>query len=165
MQRRNNRTHDDLVVLVRIDRLLADPRGHNWLIILTSSNENVLPISVGFSEGSAIEFALTGQKPPRPLTHDLTCSLIKSLHGKIERVVIDDLRNETYYAKVYVVSGAGEHSVLDARPSDAIALALRARVPMYATRDLLRKVEKQEIIDTHLSKSLDSAIEEKLGEA
>jgi len=100
-----------------------------------------LSIFIGGPEAAAIAFALDGVEPPRPLTHDLACVLLDNLGASLERVVITELRDTTFYADLHVVQPDAEEGdppmVVSARPSDAVALAVRTGSPIYATEELL----------------------------
>lgn len=105
-----------------------------------------LSIFIGGPEAAAIAFALDGVDPPRPLTHDLACTLVGELDSSIERVVITELRDTTFYADLHLAApgapeGGSEESdpphVISARPSDAVALAVRVGAPIFATEELL----------------------------
>ena len=107
-----------------------------------------LSIFIGGPEAAAIAFALDGVDPPRPLTHDLACTLVSELGSSLERVVITELRDTTFYADLHLRDpGAGGESpedgdpapplVISARPSDAVALAVRVGAPIFATEELL----------------------------
>jgi bifunctional DNase/RNase len=90
----------------------------------------VLPIWVGVFEANAIALQIENVSTPRPMTHDLLKNIIQDLRGRIEKIVVSDLKENTFYALIYVSVG-GELMAVDARPSDAIALALRARAPIF----------------------------------
>jgi len=121
-----------------VDRVLPDPNTDTQIVVLKDERSNeVLPIWVGASEGHAIEVALKGVTPPRPMTHDLIRSLADHLRAKISKVVVTDVKNSTYYASIHLVSGETERTV-DSRPSDAIALALRTNSPIYVTQEVLK---------------------------
>jgi uncharacterized protein len=101
----------------------------------------LLPIYIGTPEASSIHYALEGVVPPRPLTHDLFLTLFGRLKVGVTRVVITDLRNNTYYATLHLtVDGAPME--LDSRPSDAIALAIRAKAPVFAEDRVFEKSER-----------------------
>lgn len=104
--------------------------------VLLTDGERKLPIMIGAFEASAITYAIENHRPDRPLTHDLLKTAIEQLGGEVLRVVVDDLWHETYYAKVYMRSGKKEF-VLDSRPSDAIALAIRAGAPIFVVEGIL----------------------------
>ncbi|MCX7995716.1 MAG: bifunctional nuclease family protein [candidate division WOR-3 bacterium] len=100
--------------------------------------ERTLPIWIGDNEAMAIAMFLEGYKPPRPLTHDLIKILLDALESKIIKVVINDLKNETYYARIYIETD-GKLISVDARPSDSIALALRANATIFVEDDIMAK--------------------------
>jgi bifunctional DNase/RNase len=95
-----------------------------------------LSIFIGGPEATAIAFALEGVETPRPLTHDLFCSVVDDLGANLERVVITELRDTTYYADLHLGTEAGPR-IVSARPSDAIALAVRTGCPIFAEEDVL----------------------------
>ncbi|NMB46505.1 MAG: bifunctional nuclease family protein [Firmicutes bacterium] len=114
------------VKLVGIDQVAMCP-----VVVITDMDEkNFLPIMVGPAEASAIAMELEGIKPPRPLTHDLMRDLLSKLDAQVDQVVISDLRDETYYGSIVLKTVAGTVEI-DARPSDAIALALRTESPIF----------------------------------
>lgn len=98
----------------------------------------LVPIWIGIFEGGAIASELTGQEPPRPMTHDLFSVMLKAAHANIERVVITDLRENTYFAEIHLRTN-GAVSVIDSRPSDALALAVRAKCPMFVSEAVFTK--------------------------
>ncbi len=98
----------------------------------------LVPIWIGIFEGGAIAAELTGQEPPRPMTHDLMTTLLKATHTSIERIVITDLRDNTYFAEIHLKTN-GSSQVIDARPSDALALAVRSHCPMFVAEAVFRK--------------------------
>ena len=98
-----------------------------------------LSIFIGGPEAAAIAFALDGVEPPRPMTHDLLCSLLEELDSGLERVVITELRDTTFYADLHLTApeGGEDPLVVSARPSDAVAVAVRSAAPIFATEELL----------------------------
>ncbi len=116
----------------------------NHFVLLRDNRGRRVPIFVGQFEAWAISLALEGESPDRPYTHDLIRLLLERLDATIERVVIDDLWNETFYAKIGLVKVDGETMELDARPSDAIALALRVRAPIYMAETVLEATIRTE---------------------
>jgi hypothetical protein len=98
----------------------------------------VLPIVVGGLEATAIAVAISGQQPPRPLTHDLMAALVDTLGGRVESVTVTDVRDGTFLATLAITGADGEHRV-DARPSDGIALAVRAGAPLYVADAVLEE--------------------------
>jgi hypothetical protein len=114
-----------------IKGLMVDPVTNMPIVILREKDgERVLPIWVGIFEANAIALQIENISTPRPMTHDLLRNVIHDLNGKVERVVVSDLRDTTFYALIYLSVG-GEPVAVDARPSDAIALALRTQAPIF----------------------------------
>jgi hypothetical protein len=108
------------------------------LLILRDGDARELRVPVGSCEGLAIHVALQQHIVARPLTHDLALRLIERLSTALQRVVIDDLSADTFYASLHLLAGRDEIS-LPARPGDAVALALRAEAPIYATEEVLAR--------------------------
>lgn len=106
-------------------------------VLLRDNRGRRVPIWVGQFEVWAITLALEGETPDRPFTHDLIKILLDRLDAKVERVIIDDLWNQTFYAKIGLIRPGGEMLEIDARPSDAIAIALRVRAPIYMAESVL----------------------------
>jgi bifunctional DNase/RNase len=106
------------------------------LFVLLSSNDRRLPIVIGPYEAQAISLPLDNAQPDRPMTHDLLRSVIDRLDGAVDRIVIDDLWNGTYYAKLYLRKDNLDLEI-DSRPSDAIALAVRFGAPVFVAEGLL----------------------------
>jgi len=100
--------------------------------------ERYLPIWIGPAEADAIAVKLQGVTVPRPLTHDLLCTVITTLGATINSIIVSDLKNDTFYAKI-IFDVDGEQMEIDSRPSDALALAVRAEVPIYAEEAVLDK--------------------------
>lgn len=118
---------------MKVDKLGIDLLTHEPVVILKAvDGMHFLPILIGPFEAAAISHVLEGSRAPRPLSHDLLLSAIETLDGTLEQVVIHDIRESTFFAKLVVRTG-GELKEIDARPSDGIALALRAKAPIYVT--------------------------------
>jgi bifunctional DNase/RNase len=116
------------------------------IVILTDEAEKgVLPLLIGYSEARSISMVLDNVEVSRPLTHDLVISFIEILGGKVKRIEITDLIDDTYYAKIYIEADGKVHEV-DARPSDAIALALRLNVDIFADEKVLNTSIKTEML-------------------
>lgn len=109
------------------------------LILKDAEDKQVLPIWIGAMEAMAISLAINDVQLPRPMTHDLFLSMVKLLEAEIVGVEIVGLQEGTYYAEILLVSQGGPRR-MDARPSDAIALALRAKAPILVSEDVLREV-------------------------
>ncbi|MEM9042757.1 MAG: bifunctional nuclease family protein [Actinomycetota bacterium] len=96
----------------------------------------LLPIYIGGVEASAIHYALEGLEPPRPLTHDLLIDVVRSLGADLDEIVVTEMRDRTFYAELHLTVG-GERRTVSARPSDAVALAVRCGAPIFAKDELL----------------------------
>jgi bifunctional DNase/RNase len=128
-----------MTVEMKVKGLMWDPVSRMPIVILrTQEGESVLPIFVGLFEANAIAQQLDGSLSPRPMTHDLLGNLIDALHGRVERVVITDLRDNTFFAIIHLERN-GEKLAIDARPSDAMALALRLKVPIFVEDAVLER--------------------------
>ena len=118
-------------VEVRIRGLMMDPATNMPIVVLKDvASDTVMPIWVGIFEANAIAIEIEKVAAPRPMTHDLTRNLIRHLNARLERVVINELKDDTFFAVLWLRQG-DEPVTVDARPSDAIALALRADCPIY----------------------------------
>ena len=126
---------------VRIRGLMMDPATNMPIVVLKDiASDAVMPIWVGIFEANAIAIEIEKLAVPRPMTHDLTRNLIHHLNAELERVVITDLNNDTFYAVLWLKQG-GEPVMVDARPSDAIALALRADCPIYVADQVMERAK------------------------
>lgn len=130
---------------MRVQRLGMDSSTKSPVVVLRERDgDRVVPIWIGPHEASAIATRLAGMKHPRPLTHDLTLDLVRSLGGELQRVDITRVADQTYYAELVVAAAQGGDLLrVDARPSDAIALALRARARIMVASALLEQVTGQ----------------------
>lgn len=118
------------MIKMEVKTVTADQGGNFLVLLMDDEEKKVLPISIGPLEAQAIALVLQGEKPPRPLTHDLLKSVCENLGGAMEKVVITDIRENTFYAEIYLQHN-DETVVVDSRPSDAIALALRFQSPIF----------------------------------
>jgi bifunctional DNase/RNase len=129
-------------VEMQIRGLMMDPVTNMPIIVLKDvGSDVVLPIWVGIFEANAIALELEKTATPRPMTHDLLRNLARGLNATVRKIVVSEMRDDTYYAVIWMEQG-GETVTLDARPSDAIALALRWDCPIYVSRAVL-EVSKQ----------------------
>ncbi len=120
-----------------IKGLMVDPITNMPIIILRDRDgQRVLPIWVGVFEANAIALQMENVSTPRPMTHDLLRNVIEDLKGQVTKVLISDLKENTFYALIYV-DVAGELVAIDARPSDAIALALRTQAPIFVEESVI----------------------------
>jgi bifunctional DNase/RNase len=110
--------------------------GRHVLVLRESGRGRLLMIWVGVNEANAIAMKLQGVTPERPLTHDLMVAMLDAVDVRVDRIIISDLADETFHARLLLVGSDTRHEV-DARPSDAIALAVRIGAPIYATADVL----------------------------
>lgn len=118
---------------MKVDKLGIDLLTHDPVVILKDTDgKRFLPILIGPFEATAIALALEGAPVPRPLTHDLMRTIFETLNARLEQVVIHDIRESTFFAKL-IVRTNGELQEIDARPSDGIALALRMSAPIYVS--------------------------------
>lgn len=123
---------------VRIRGLMMDPASNMPIIVLKDiASETVMPIWVGIFEANAIAIEIEKMAAPRPMTHDLTRNLIRHLNAQLERVVITEIKDETFFAVLWLRQGE-DALAIDARPSDAIALALRADCPIYVDERVMQ---------------------------
>jgi bifunctional DNase/RNase len=126
---------------VRIASLALDPRSNQPVVLLKPLEEEagsgrLLPIWIGHPEATAILLALEGVETPRPMTHDLLLSLVRTLDNYVERVEITRVDEGTFYAAV-ILRGEESTRIVDARPSDSIALAIRAGAPIYVADEVM----------------------------
>jgi uncharacterized protein len=115
---------------------IDETRNEQVIVFKEKKGDRYLPVVIGIAEVNAIKLKLSGITPPRPLTHDLVAQVIERLGARLEKVYIDKLEQNTFYAKLYLKNG-DEEIVVDARPSDSVAIALRTGSPIYAAEDVL----------------------------
>ena len=124
---------------VKIRGLMMDPSSGTPIIILKDVNsETMLPIWVGAYEANAIALEIEKISPQRPMTHDLLRNVILEMGANVERVVVTELRDNTFFAMIIMKDRAGESVMIDARPSDAIALALRVDCPIFVNEEVIQ---------------------------
>lgn len=120
--------------------VICETRENQFIVLRERSGARVLPIMIGLNEALAIDRRVKGVQLPRPLTHDLLANVIESLSGELEKIVINDIQEHTFYAKL-VIRQNGELVEVDSRPSDAIALGVANEVPIYVEDHVLREVQ------------------------
>jgi bifunctional DNase/RNase len=135
--------HEVSVAGVYEHRVRDEDHQSEFVVLVRDNKQRTVLIVIGRFEAMAISLALEGHSADRPLTHDLLNNVINKLGGVVSRILIDDLWNGTYYAKVTILA-KGTEFVIDSRPSDAIALALRAKSPIYMAEHILRAVGLKE---------------------
>ena len=127
---------------MELNKIVINEKRHDQLIVLKEKGgERLLPIVIGLAEASAIKLKISGFNPPRPLTHDLMYTTIEYLEATIDRVIIDRLEESTFHAKLVLKTSSGQEKVIDARPSDSIALAVRAHAPIFVEDSVLKQSE------------------------
>ncbi|MDH5740076.1 MAG: bifunctional nuclease family protein [Nitrospira sp.] len=151
MEARTPQESEPLIQLV-VNRVVEDSNTDTRIIVLARTDDAAehFMVWVGASEGESIKRALDTALTPRPMSHDLVKSFGEHLGIKTERVVLTDVKSSTYYATVFL-ENKGVARTIDARPSDAIALALRCQAPIYVTQDVWRRRSGQNL-DAWLSK-------------
>jgi bifunctional DNase/RNase len=150
-----------------IKGLMVDPVTNQPIIILRDdAGDRVLPIWVGVFEANAIALQIENVATPRPMTHDLLRNVIQDLDGQVQKVVVSELKENTFFAIIHLAV-RGEPVLIDARPSDAIALALRTKAPIYVEEEVIdnaKPLEGPERADNErLQKWLESLDSDDLG--
>ena len=123
--------------LIRI--MITETGDHQVIVLKEAAGERTFPIVIGFFEAAAIDRRIKGHMMPRPMTHDLLGSVIEAMGGRLAKVVVTDLKDHTFFASL-VIDRGGEEVLVDARPSDAIALAVAGSTPIYVEDHVLNEV-------------------------
>ena len=127
---------------MELSKIVIDEKRHDQIIVLKEKNgSRLLPIVIGLNEASAIKLEISGFKPPRPLTHDLLFTTIENLDASIDKIIIDKLEENTFHAKMVLKTNSSEIKTIDARPSDSIALAVRAHAPIFVEDEVIAQSE------------------------
>jgi len=135
------------MVEMKVEGLTLDPLTNMPIIILKDLlSDKALPIWVGYFEANAIALEIEKINTPRPMTHDLLRSMISSLHAKVKQIVINDLKDKTFFAVISVIQN-GSDMTIDSRPSDAIALALRTKSPIFVEEKVIEAAKKLDLPD------------------
>lgn len=141
-------------VEVQIKGLMIDPISNLPIIILKDKDsDSVLPIWVGIFEANAIALQIEKIGTPRPMTHDLIKNLLETLSAQVKKIVITELKESTFFALIYL-DVKGTVVEVDSRPSDAIAIALRAEAPIYVDEEVIAKAKKIDLKDAGESERL-----------
>ncbi len=156
----------DATVEMRIEGLIIDPTTQSPIVILREADSsNILPIWIGVCEANAIAVELEAVKTPRPMTHDLIMKLIAELGFTLDRIVINTLSEGVFFAELHLLGKAGEEQTIDSRPSDAMALALRAKKSILVAHEVLAEAQiAQTTHDEALKAILERLRPEDLGE-
>lgn len=129
------------MIQFELSKIIIDEKRQEQIIVLKEKDgERQFPIIIGFLEASSIKMKLSGLKSPRPLTHDLFIATIEAVGVKIKKLVIDKLQTNTFHAKLHLRTSDGSIKSVDTRPSDGIALAVRANTPIFVEEKVLGKV-------------------------
>ena len=129
------------LVQMEVSKIRIDERRGEQVVVLKERGGNrFLPIIIGISEVTAIKMKISGIQPPRPLTHDLLKDTIAQLGATLQRIVITKLEFNTFFAKLILQTKEGQLREVDARPSDSIAVALRADAPIFVAEEVLQQV-------------------------
>lgn len=126
--------------------IISEVHDQQVIVLREVDGERSFPIVIGIFEATSIDRRVRNMPSPRPLTHDLVTSAIEQLGGEIQDVVISDLKEHTYFAKLRI-RHEGELLEVDSRPSDAIALAVTAKVPIYVSEDVLQETEEENSLE------------------
>ena len=134
-----------MVLEMKVKGLALDPLSNMPMIILRDEEEKrSLPIWVGLFEANAIALELEKISTPRPMTHDLIKNILEAVEARVQKVVVNDLRDNTFYAVLHLRMGNADITV-DSRPSDAIALALRVGAPIFVEEEVVHKARSVEV--------------------
>ena len=133
---------DKMDIEVELSRIIINETSDQQVIVLKERNgQRSFPIVIGIIEIFAIDRRLKGIKPPRPMTHELLASVIEGLGAKVEKVVINDLRNHTFFAKIHLNLN-GRSIQIDSRPSDAVALGAASKTPIYVAEQVFDNISE-----------------------
>lgn len=132
-------------IQMSVNTVLFDSKNSSYIVILKDeTGKQILPIWIGAAEGNSIALAMSNMKASRPLTHDLIVSIFDRLEIEIARVVVSDLIENTFYASLYLLHNNKEFHI-DCRPSDAIAVAIRVKAPVFVQQEVLAKQDQSTI--------------------
>ena len=128
------------MILMEVSGVYSNSKSVYPQVVLKEKDGNTyLPIAIGRFEAAAISMAQKDRKPTRPISYDLAQSILEAVNGRVEKVAITNLHEGTYFAEVHLCNEEGERTVLDSRPSDAIALALRLGAPIFASPEVIEE--------------------------
>jgi len=131
-----------MMIEMELNKIVIDEKRHDQLIVLKEKGgTRVLPIVIGLNEASAIKLKISGFNPPRPLTHDLIYIMLKDLNAGVEKIIIDKLEETTFHAKIVIKTASGDLKIIDARPSDSVALAVRFHAPIFVEEAIVKQFE------------------------
>ena len=144
------------MIPVRVQGITADPGTNQFLMLLLDEKDNrILPIVIGQFEAQSIAWNLQGISMHRPLTHDLFKNFVETTDFEIAKILINNLKENTFYAKIILKNDSSQLD-LDSRPSDAVAIALRAKAPIFVSDDVMKKAAVK--INSDAQKGLDELV-------
>jgi len=134
---------------MKVTGVALDPQSKSPVVLLKDPDQHhTLPIWIGLLEAAAIAYALEGAAPPRPMTHDLMKMILEELGARVSRIDIDSLEDNVFHAKLHLEVPGGGKRLVDSRPSDALALALRVGAEIYAEEKVLRRASTVQVKDS-----------------
>lgn len=137
-----------MYVEMTVSGVALDPQSKSPVVLLKDAEQHyTLPIWIGILEAAAIAYALEGTAPPRPMTHDLMKMLLEELGATVARIDVDSLEDNVFHAKIHLELPGGGVRLIDCRPSDALALALRTGAKVFAEEKVLRRASSVEVKD------------------
>jgi bifunctional DNase/RNase len=129
------------MIQVELATIIIDEKNHDQAVVLREKGgARQIPIVIGYLEVTSIQMEISGIEAPRPMTHDLLVSVIDALEAEVQAVLIDDLKEGTFFAKLQLKNKLGQAVAIDCRPSDGIALAVRLKAPMFIEEKVLQQV-------------------------
>jgi len=129
-----------IMIQVELSKIIIDEKRQDQIIVLKEKDgDRQFPIVIGFLEASSIKMKLSGMKTPRPMTHDLLIATLNGLNATLQRLLIDKLVNNTFHAKLEIKPKTGRMILVDSRPSDGVALAVRSDAPIFVDEEVLEK--------------------------
>jgi bifunctional DNase/RNase len=136
-----------MLIQMKVEGMLFDPRSNMYILLLKEVNGNkTLPIWIGKPEADSIALALGKVETPRPLTHDLIKNIVEDLKLKITKIIVTEILDNTYYALLCIENGKHE-TFVDSRPSDAVAVALRVKAPIFVEDTIIEQKSSDELED------------------
>lgn len=131
------------MIEMELNKIIIDEKRQDQIIVLKEKEgDRLLPIIIGFLEANAIKMKVSGVLPVRPLTHDLLELVIDALEARVKKIIIDKLEDSTFHAKIVLSLKADQaEKVVDARPSDSIALAVRVKAPIFVEEEVIKRAE------------------------
>lgn len=130
------------LIQVNLSKMIIDEKRQDQVIVFKEKDgERKFPIMIGLSEASSIKMSLANLKVPRPMTHDLILVIFKELGAEPQKLVIDKIIEHTFHAKLVVMDARGDLKAIDLRPSDGVAIAVRAKIPIFVDEEVLRTTE------------------------